>query len=201
MTTDFSLLEFNPTVKKDILKVYTKLRDIIGDVDDRMARYVILMYDISSPMRSMYPDLSKRKDFSASVAGYDLDKEKVIVDQLKSLTVDAVIDGEKTVAPHDVLLDAISAYLKYQNSRLWSMIITNEQSFYEYQRRIMAEIGGEVDKDALSAVTLKTKLLEAMDDIHRRLEKYYNELTGSDKNLEEVITKRRRISPESIAVR
>jgi hypothetical protein len=95
----------------------------------------------------------------------------------------------------------ISQYLQYQNSRLWTMIVTNEQSFYEYQRRIMAEVGGDADRDALSAVTLKTKLLEAMDDIDQRLSKYYAQLTGSDSALEDSLTKRRRLSPESIAKR
>jgi hypothetical protein len=50
-------------------------------------------------------------------------------------------------------------------------------------------------------VTLKTKLLEAMDDIDQRLSKYYAQLTGSDSTLEDSLTKRRRLSPESIAKR
>jgi hypothetical protein len=185
---DYRRMEFDPTVKKPMLEEYPKLARLVNSQDDKMIRYVILMYDSKSPIKDLYPDLEKRKDVAGALAGYEGS-----IESLKSLTVD--------LGPYDELLDMISQYLQYQNSRLWTMIVTNEQSFYEYQRRIMAEVGGDADRDALSAVTLKTKLLEAMDDIDQRLSKYYAELTGSDSTLEDSLTKRRRLSPESIAKR
>lgn len=186
-------MEFDPTCKKKLSVEYPKLAKIIDLSDDKMGRYVLLMYDIKSPIKTLYPDLSKRKDVCADLAGYSPSE----TEPLKTLT----IESEDGMKPYEPLLEMISQYLSYQNSRLWAMIVTNEQSFYEYQRRIMAEIGGDADKDALSAVTLKTKLLEAMDAIHQRLDRYYYELTGGDKILEEMVAKRRRASPESIAVR
>ncbi len=192
-TLEYSRMEFNPTVKGRIIKEYPVLAKIFSSVEDKMARYVMLMYDSNSPVREFEPELSRRKEFCASVAGYDLEE----IEPLKSLTTKTA-DGFE---PYHDLLDCISNYLMFQNNRLWSLIVTNEQSFYEYQRRIMAEIGGEADRDALSAVTLKTKLLEAMDDIHKRLESYYTKITNGDKDLESAISKRKRVSPESIAIR
>ena len=175
---------------------YPKLAEVFKTNDDRIVMYVVAMYDQQSPLRESFPDLEKRKDEAIRLSGFDRANTDVI-NSVKTLTV----TSEDGMAPFDELLDAISAYLIFQSNRLWTLIVTNEQSFYEYQRRIMAEIGGDADKDALSAVTLKTKLLEAMDDIHKRLERYYNELTGGDNNLAESISKRKRISPESIATR
>lgn len=175
---------------------HPKLADVFKTNDDRIIMYVVAMYDQFSPLRESYPDLEKRKDAAIELSGFNRANSDVIK-SVKTLTV----TSEDGMAPFDELLDAISAYLIFQSNRLWTLIVTNEQSFYEYQRRIMAEIGGDADKDALSAVTLKTKLLEAMDDIHRRLDRYYHELTGGDAALAESIAKRKRISPESIAVR
>lgn len=198
---DYSSMEFNPLIKRKLLTEYPKLSQIIGERDDKMIRYVLLMYDQNSPLRKYYPDVNKRKDFAAAIAGYDADKDISKIENLKTLTENVTTEDGQKVVPYEDLLESISTYMTYQNSRLWTMIVTNEQSFYEYQRRIMAEVGGEADKDALSAITIKTKLLEAMDDIHKRLDRYYSELTGGDQDLEMAIMIKKRLSPESKAVR
>lgn len=198
---DYSQMEFNPLIKRKLLTEYPKLSQIIGERDDKMIRYVLLMYDQNSPLRKYYPDVNKRKDFAAAIAGYDADKDISKIENLKTLTENVTTEDGQKVVPYEELLESISTYMTYQNSRLWTMIVTNEQSFYEYQRRIMAEVGGEADKDALSAITIKTKLLEAMDDIHKRLDRYYSELTGGDQDLEMAIMIKKRLSPESKAVR
>lgn len=198
---DYSQMEFNPLIKRKLLTEYPKLSQIIGERDDKMIRYVLLMYDQNSPLRKYYPDVNKRKDFAAAIAGYDADKDISKIENLKTLTENVTTEDGQKIVPYEELLESISTYMTYQNSRLWTMIVTNEQSFYEYQRRIMAEVGGEADKDALSAITIKTKLLEAMDDIHKRLDRYYSELTGGDQDLETAIMLKKRLSPESKAVR
>jgi hypothetical protein len=43
--------------------------------------------------------------------------------------------------------------------------------------------------------------MTAQDDIVQRLKKYYKELTGEDTSLEEAITRRKRVTAESIAIR
>jgi hypothetical protein len=188
-------MEFKPQGAKKLTVQYPKLLEIVGDVDDKMLRYVLLMYDMNSPLRQMYPDLSKRKEWAASIAGYDLDKDPV--KDLFTLSIRLLIDGESQVYPNERLLNIITKYIIYQNNRLWTLIVTNEQTFYEYHKRVITEI---MD-DGLNTVTLKTKLLEAMDDINGRLEVYYRSLTGEDPELEQAITKRRRLTAESQATR
>lgn len=190
---EFLNLEFNPTVKKPLTTVYPKLKSIVGDVDDKVLRYVVLMYDINSPLRNSYPELGKRKEFAADLAGYDLVKDDVT--ELFEFRVKVGEDYE----PNDDLLDMIIKYLKYQNNWVWSMIVSNEQAFYEYNRRVMMPVDGAKDKDILQAINIKTQIMSSQDDIYQRLQRYFKDLSGGDGELEEVLTKRKRIRPEDIA--
>jgi len=196
MLTDreFSKMEFNPVVKKSLTAAYPKLKGVVGDADDKMLRYVLLMYDMNSPLREYYPELEKRKQFAASMAGYDLDKDDV------TGLFDFKIKVEDEEVAHDELLNMITKYLKYQNNYMWSMIVSNEQAFYEFNKRVMIPVDGQRDKDILQAVDIKNKLMDAQDTIVQRLQKYFRELTGEDDQLEQAITKRKRLRPENIDV-
>lgn len=191
MITDkeLSIIEFNPLSKKPMLTAYPKLKEIIGSGDDRMIRYVILMYDVTSPLRQHYPDLSKRKEFAATLAGFDLMKDDVV----------SLFEFRLNDEPYEPLLDMITTYLKYQNNWVWSMIVSNEQAFYEYNRRVMMPVEGNRDKDILQAINIKTQIMVSQDDIYQRLQKYYRELSGGDDKLQEAITTRKRLRPEQIA--
>lgn len=190
---EYSKMEFNPIVKKSLTVVYPKLKQIVGEADDRMIRYVLLMYDMHSPLREYYPEISKRKQFAASIAGFDLDKDDV------TSLFDFKIKQDDEEIPYEELLNLIVKYLKYQNNYVWSMIVSNEQAFYEFNKRVMLPVDGNRDKDILQAITIKTQIMTAQDEIVQRLQKYLKQLTGEDEQLEESITKRKRIRPEDIA--
>ena len=191
--SEYSKMEFNPIVKKSLTVVYPKLKQILGEPNDKMLRYVLLMYDMHSPLREYYPEIFKRKQFAASIAGFDLDK-----DDVTALFDFKIKDGDEEV-PYEELLDLIIKYLKYQNNYVWSMIVGNEQAFYEFNKRVMLPVDGNRDKDILQAITIKTQIMTAQDEIVQRLQKYLRQLTGEDDQLEESITKRKRIRPEDIA--
>lgn len=191
---EFSKIEFNPTVRKNLTVAYPKLKEIVGTVDDKQLRYVILMYDINSPLRNHYPDLFKRKEFAADIAGYDLMK-----DDVTTLFDFKIKNDEDEYVPNEDMLQLIMKYLKYQNNWVWSMIISNEQAFYEYNMRVMMPVDGARDKDILQAINIKTQIMTSQDEIYQRLQKYYRDLSGGDSQLEEVITKRKRLRPEDIA--
>jgi len=193
---DYLRMEFNPTVKKKVTVVYPKLKQVVGDVDDKMMRYVLLMYDQNSPLREYYPELGKRKNFAASIAGYDLDK-----DDVTELFDFKIKNEEDEYVPCEAMLELIMKYLKYQNNWIWSMIISNEQAFYEFNQRVMMPVDGSRDKDILQAVNIKTQIMQSQDDIAQRLKKYFRELSGGDEQLEDAIIKRKRLSPESQAKR
>lgn len=191
---EFSKIEFNPTVKKSLTTAYPKLKELVGNVDDKQIRYVILMYDINSPLRNHYPDLAKRKQFAADLAGYDLMK-----DDVTTLFEFKTKNDQDEYVPDEEMLQMIMKYLKYQNNWVWSMIISNEQAFYEYNMRVMMPVDGTRDKDILQAINIKTQIMTSQDEIYQRLQKYYRDLSGGDSELEEVITKRKRLRPEDIA--
>lgn len=190
---EYSKMEFNPIVKKDLTIAYPKLKALMGDVDDKMLRYVILMYDVHSPLKNHYPELHKRKEHAAALAGYDLMKDDV------THLFDFRVKIDDDYEPHEELLKITMKYLKYQNNMVWQMIVSNEQAFSEYSRRVMMPVDGNKDKDILQAVEIKTKIMQSMDDIYQRLQRYTKELSGGDDNLEEMITKRKRLRPEEIA--
>ena len=191
--SEYGKMEFNPVVKKSLTATYPKIKQIVGEANDKMLRYVILMYDMNSPLREYYPEVSKRKQFAASIAGYDLNKEDV------TPLFDFKIKIDDEEVPYDYLLNLIVKYLKYQNNYVWSMIVSNEQAFYEFNKRVMLPVDGNRDKDILQAITIKTQIMTAQDEIVQRLQKYLRQLTGEDEQLEESITKRKRIRPEDIA--
>lgn len=191
---EFSKIEFNPTIKKNLTVAYPKLKEIVGQVDDKQIRYIILMYDVNSPLRNHYPELFKRKQFAASIAGYDLMK-----DDVTTLFDFKVKNDEDEYVPNEEMITNITKFLKYQNNWVWSMIVSNEQAFYEYNMRVMMPVEGTKDKDILQAINIKTQIMSSQDEIYQRLQKYYKELSGGDNELEEAITKRKRLRPEDIA--
>jgi hypothetical protein len=193
---EFNRMEFNPTIKKTLTVAYPKLKEIVGVIDDKQLRYVLYMYDINSPLRNHYPDLFKRKEFAADLAGYDLMKDDVTtVFEFKQK------NEEDEYIPDEDMIKMIIKYLKYQNNWVWSMIVSNEQAFYEYNMRVMMPVDGTRDKDILQAINIKTQIMSSQDEIYQRLQKYYKDLSGGDIALDEAITKRKRLSPESIATR
>jgi hypothetical protein len=196
MITDYSKMEFDPTSKKPLLVQYPKLKHVVGDVDDKMLRYVLLMYDQKSPLREYYPELSKRKTFAASIAGYDVDDDSIV-----ELFDFKVKNDEGELEHNEEILELIIKYLKYQNNWVWSLIISNEQAFYEFNKRVLMPVDGQKDKDILQAIDIKTKIMQSQDEISQRLKKYFKELSGGDDDLEDAIVKRKRLSPESQAKR
>lgn len=201
-------MEFDPSVKQKLSIAYPKLKEIVGDIDDMSLRYILLMYDQNSPLKGLYPDLGRRKAFAASIAGFNENDERVqelesFSRRRKTKNGDLAVNdkGEMIIEPCDDILEVVSRFLTYQSNRVWSMIVANEAAFYEYHKKVMVEVTDGGDKDVLQAVTIKTKLMEAMDDIDKRLKAYYRELSGEDKFLEEHLTKRKKLSAESQAVR
>lgn len=191
-------------VKKAVCVEYPKLREIVKlqldkEADrvksklDKTVRYMLLMYDVNSPMRAYYPDLEQRKTAAADMVGFDWGSEP-----MEEIFEFKIQQGE-SVAPNDDLLNMIMEFLKYQNNWVWTMIVSNSEAFFEYNRRVMMPVEGTRDKDILQAINIKTQIMQSQDDIYQRLQKYYRDLSGGDTVLEESIKVRKRLRPEEIA--
>jgi hypothetical protein len=202
--TDFSKMEFFPLAKKAMCVEYPKLGSIVNpllDKDcnkvkskvDKTIRYILLMYDANSPLRLYYPDLEQRKIAAADLAGFDWgveDMEEILEFKIKT---------EGGIVPNEEMLVMIMNYLKYQNNWVWTMIVSNSEAFYEYNKRVMMPVEGNRDKDILQAINIKTQIMQSQDDIYLRLQRYYKEMSGGDPMLEEEIKVRKRLRPEEIA--
>lgn len=90
-------------------------------------------------------------------------------------------------------------YCKAQNNRLWTMIVSNEHTFSEYQKLLLTPIT-EAGNDLLKGAEIKGKLMREMEIIHNRLTAYYKEMFPDEVALQ---LKRKPVSesitPEKIA--
>ena len=187
----FSRCRCNPMVK-DILKEYPRLNELIQDKAalgnsewDRLLKYIVANYDAGSPLIKEYPILPKRKEMAAVVAGYDLVKDKERLKEIYSCNDDA-------------FTEVANNYLKeYGDSRLWAMIVSSLELFWEFNLRIFTPIKEDKDKDLVAAVNMKSKMSEELEKIHERIERLTKQFYGDDE-LQDA-TKKLRITPESIA--
>lgn len=186
---DFNKMIFNPfKVKGSLKKKYPKMKmfSSFKSAEDQMIAYVLYMYDQNTPMKEQFPDLKIRKEQAAILSGFDLVK-----------------DNEKL---HDIfffqsskLVDMVDEFLRKQNNRIWSMIVSNEQTFFEYQTKLLSPVEGDRDKDILQALQIKSKIMDDLNTINDRLDSYYMKLYGEDQELLKVIKADKRLTPEFIA--
>jgi len=184
---------FNP-LEKNLFKANPKLKALFygkeskdADEWEKLVRYIIALYDPGSPLIKDNNDLTVRKQAAAQVAGFD-----VVLDNNYLLAIYTCDDEDFT--------EAAMMYLKlYGNTRLWTMIQANLQTFWEYSLRLMTPISrAEKDKDLVSAVSMKSKMSEDLETINDRIERCMKKFYMGDNDLEDK-AKIKRITPESIA--
>jgi hypothetical protein len=189
--SEFSSMSFKVHGVKDITTVpnIRSLRGfdaIIKNYKDKatpIIKYICYMYDQSSPMKKHYPELEQRKRECSLLSG--LAKMQPLEDAMIEMS-------------SDLFIISIDGFLKHQNNRVWSMIVSNEEVFYEYQSKLLVKTEEERDKDLLQALQIKSKIMNDMDEINKRLEAYYDKLYQGDQELAaKVIIKN--ITPEDIA--
>lgn len=152
---------------------------------DKIIKYIILMYDKNSPLVRKFTDLATRKMNAATMAGFDL---KVDDDVLQSIY--DFIDPR--------ISEMVIGFLRFQNNLLFSMLVSNEQTFFEYQQSLLSAVMMlRNDKDKLTALAVKSKLMDDSDVIAERIEKYYKQIYMDDKAIDFV--KKKSSSPESVA--
>jgi hypothetical protein len=150
---------------------------------DKLIRYIIYMYDKSSPLVKRYNNLDRRKQEAAHLAGYTQDDPSL-------KTYKDFQDQEFS----DMVVD----FLIYQNNYTWTMLVSNEQTFYEFQKTLLQESSMiRNDKDKINAIASKSKLMEESDKIVERINSYYKQVFVEDKLIE--TAKRVASSPEEMA--
>lgn len=198
---DFKELKYNVFgIEKDLLKnvpelhpFYVALSTTEGaainrpDID-KLIRFIMVLYDKKSPAIKQISNIGQRKNEAALVAGYSLTLDADLLKNLYEFT--------------DFELQIIALqFLRDQNDMYWSMIVSNEQTFWEYQKALNQSIVSfKDDKQKMDALNVKSKLMDECDKITERVEGYYlkvfgdGEAAGKAKQL-------RSLSPEGIANR
>jgi hypothetical protein len=188
-TEDFRKMIFNPfKVKGSLKKKYPKMKmfSSFQSADDQMIAYVLYMYDQNTPMKEQFPDLKIRKEQAALLSGYDLVKDNEVLHNIFFFQ-------------SSELVDMVDEFLRKQNNRIWSMIVSNEQTFFEYQTKLLSPVEGDRDKDILQALQIKSKIMDDLNTINDRLDSYYMKLYGEDQELLKTIKADKRLTPEFIA--
>lgn len=185
---NFSSCLFNP-LEKNLLIKYPHLIVLLPKCpnDEKVLKFIISMYDPNNPVVRENRDPLLRKKACAVLAGFDIEKDENFLEEIFNYTNEEIV--EKT-----------DRFLKeFVHIRLWSMICANEQTFFEYSRRMMKPVEEKdaKEKDLMSAIAIKSKLSEDMDAINNRLDSYYEKLYG-DADLKNKVVKVK-ISPESMS--
>jgi len=186
---DFDKMLFNPfNIKGLIKKKHPKLKmfSSFNDASESLIKYVLYMYDANTPLKEQFPDLKIRKEQAAILSGFDLDKDKDYLSQIFFF-----LDSK--------IIEMADEFLRKQNNRVWSMIVSNEQTFFEYQTKLLRPVDGDRDKDILQALQIKSKIMDDLNTINDRLDSYYMKLYGEDQELLKTIKADKRLTPEFIA--
>lgn len=155
----FTKLDFEIVVNTGVTSIGLKERT-------KLIKYIVLVYDKESPFIQRFKSLPERKKQAAVTAGFD--------------PKDPIIDVLQDVSSDDIC-SMIIDFVVYQNDLIWSMLISNEQTFYEYQNTLMSPtMMIRNDKDKLSGTAVKTKLLADSHEIAARINSYRKQLFVDD---------------------
>lgn len=180
---------FNP-LEKDLLVKYPELKALVPDCDNgqKLLNYILFLYDPKSPIIKDNRNIKTRKQEAARLAGFDLEKDTDFLDGVYSFK-------------NKSLMAKVVTYLKeYIHNRTWAMIVSHEQTFFEYNERLMKPVDDDEtvkEKDVMATIVLKSKLIQDLKDIHSVLKEYYKEIFEDD-DLREIVTNTR-ITPETMA--
>lgn len=152
---------------------------------DTAIRYITFLYDVTSPLIKKYPNFEERK---RAAMDYSIEGE------VSESWMEDVLNNRD-----DRVLEMIIDFLKIQDDKLWSSIVTNEELFLEYTKTLFKPIEMiSSDKDLIQATTIKEKIREAQAKVRMELKVLYEEFYNGDKKLEESV-KGKKFSPEYLA--
>lgn len=169
-------------IKGKMVDIYPDLAKITDD--DKVLRYIMMVYDDNSPLIKGENNVNYRKEIAGRLAGFN---------EFKDSQFNGMVDCSDLEFVHSV----VQYLILFQKPRLWVMIVSNEQMFIEYNQRLMQPIkSSEKEKDEMQSILIKSKLREELNFINKDLDVYYQQLFGIDKDLE-TKGKSKRITPEN----
>lgn len=152
-----------------------------------MAKYIIFVYDKQSPFVVEHRVLQERKKAVLAFVGLNESRFESQMNACLDLS-------------DELIVDALSDYLKWQDDYIWAMILQNEEVFYNNQKQILQGVSAlNKDTDRLKASEYQSKLLDFNEKIQKRIKTLWAEFTGNDPEAEAKIKERKPLSPETMA--
>lgn len=184
-------LKVYPNLKKMVVKdKYDPDEDElhVSLPENKVIRYILALYDPKSPLIKGEQNLMRRKEIAAEIAGFDMEKDDVML---------AILFEYK----YDHVVEMVQNFLKdFVKSMDWALLVSLEQTFWEFQGRLMQPIDrADKDKDLMSAVQTKTKMATDIADIQEKYKTALSKFYGDEEVLIEATTKIRRFTPEGVA--
>lgn len=194
---------FNP-LAKDLAKRYPESR-----CDEKVLRYVLCLYDPKSPLIKDCRNIKTRKQEAARLAGFNLSTDSEFLDDLFAFK-----NKEAVTATINFLKEHV-------HNRIWTMIVSHEQTFYEYNERLMKPVddgsstiskpvydedddevfeestSSTKEKDVMATIAMKSKLIKDLKEIHANLNEYYKEMFEDDDLRDKVVSNK--FTPEAYA--
>ena len=165
---DGSVFLYNPRKDNDLKKLQNSHEDFQADLDDlessrkTLLRFIILMWDINTPLRLTYKDYFKRKANAALMAGF---KRNAKSKKFKEPVVNAMLGKS------DAVNGMIVRYLMY---------FYNEDYL---QHIIYWELLGQFGRSRLSQSIDKSKI-EAFENIKKTITDLSKKIFGGDESRE-----------------
>lgn len=183
LTIDISVADIRKGTRLGELKSFR-----VNEPDiKQLAKYVVLVYDPDSPFRIKYPNLDKRKLEVAVWVGYDLKEDADRLEDIMSL---------RSAIVAEMVYEFLLTLPK--NNKLWMLIISNEETFYEFQRALQSGVEfTKDDRDKLQTISIKDKLLDSSETILARLDALYKKMFEEPEIVDKA--QKKRITPENMA--
>lgn len=145
---------------------------------EKLLKYILCMYDPESPLLKE-PSLEIRKIQAAQIAGYDLEGDS------------DWLEKEVFSCKNAVVITVLVRYLMLRKSREFAGIMADEQTYWEFVKRLMEPIGkADKERDEIASLDIKTKLSEAKEVLNQRLtnnwKKFFNDDDAAAKQATQV---------------
>jgi hypothetical protein len=180
-------ISFKKKFGEQFSAIFPHLRNKDQKESSRLVRYVIYLYDIKTPLRDYYKNITQRREAALTLSGYNnkqLDPSK----RMKAIE-----------ATTPVVIDTIHSFIKYQNNRDYSQLILCENSFWDYQQMLTVPIDRTADKKEIERREMLRKECRSLQDEISNIE---YKIFGADKETINLVKEARRMRtrPEHMAI-
>lgn len=157
---DFNKCLYNPLSKQDWYDIE----------DKRKLQYISALYDPNSPLIREEPNLNIRKQKAANVAGFDYGEKELLEDMY--------------TFNDEAFLNAVDKYLKKVQDKKWAMIVSLEQTWWEWNQRMLKPVSSDKgDKDELQAIEIKARVRDEMMKTEKMVNDLYLQFYHGDEEL------------------